>query len=349
MSGLGSDLKIGRFDRENKQMPRSSKRKIIARRPLRAKLIFNATSGKPEESPHQLANILNEMQTQQILPEVYMVRGDSQVEAVVHDAIKAGIKLVVVAGGDGTIDSVAGALVGRSTALGIIPIGTRNNLAFNLGIPVGIAEAVALLRHGRRLKIDVGQVRSGRVKRWFLEAASMGLLSDLYPMADDIQHGNLTQIAGFLSTLVTAIPSHLRLTLDGHKPIETTAHLVLIANMPFLGPRFQVAADVSFNDNRLDVFVFSDMSKLNLINYAMQSTGGAGGAAEDARIEHYRAKHLTIDSDPPMTLLSDGMPLGEGRITALVRRHALTVIAGTVFGSEPAASLVLDPEAKSNG
>lgn len=330
-------------------MSRSSIRKIIARRPLRAKLIFNATSGHPEESPQQLVHILAEMQNQQILPEVYMVRGDSQVEVVVHDAIKAGIKLIVVAGGDGTIDSVAGSLVGRSTVLGIIPIGTRNNLAFNLGIPTGIAEAVALLRDGRCLKIDVGDVRSGRVKRWFLEAASMGLLSDLYPVADDIQHGNLTQIGGFLSTLVTAIPSHLRLTLDGHASFDTTAHLVLIANMPFLGPNFQIANDVSFNDNRLDVFVFSDMSKLNLITYAMQSTGGAGGAAEDTRIKHYRAKHLTIKSDPPMTLLSDGMPLGQGSITARIHRHALTVVAGAVLRGETVASLVTDPKAKSGG
>jgi len=311
-------------------------------RPLRAKLIFNATSGRLEESPHQLANILAEMQDQQILPEVYTVRRDSQVEVVVHNAIKAGIKLVVVAGGDGTIDSVARALVGRSAVLGIIPTGTRNNLAFNLGIPTGIAEAVALLRHGRRMKIDVGEVTSGRVKRWFLEAASMGLLSDLYPVADDIQHGNLAQIGGLLSTLVTAIPSHLRLILDGHTPIDTTAHLVLIANMPFLGPRFQIATDVSFKDNRLDVFVFSDMSKLNLIGYAMQSTGGA---AEDARIKHYRVKHLTIDSDPPMALQADGVPLGQGGLTAQIHRHALTVIAGAVLGGEPVASLVLDPEA----
>lgn len=328
-------------------MSSSSALKLGAHRPLRAKLIFNATSGRPEESPHQLANILAEMQNQQILPEVYVMREGSKVEAVVHYALKVGIKLIVVAGGDGTIDSVAGAMVGRSAALGIIPTGTRNNLAFNLGIPTGIAEAVALLRHGRRMKIDVGQVTSGRVKRWFIEAASLGLLSDLYPVADDIQHGNLAQIGGLLSTLVTAVPSHLRLSRDGHKPLDATAHLVLIANMPFLGPRFQIAPGVSFRDNRLDVFMFSDMSMLNLITYAMQSTGHA---AQDTRIKHYRVKHLTIDSDPPMALQADGVPLGQpGSITALIHRHALTVIAGAVLGGEPVASLVVDPEAVSHG
>ena len=131
----------------------SSRLRITAHRPLRAKLIFNAGSGRPEESPQQLASILSEMQDQQILPEVYTVRPDSRLETVVHDAIKSGIKLIVVAGGDGTIDSVVGAMVGRDAALGIIPTGTRNNVAFNLGITGDIANSVTLLRHGRKLKI----------------------------------------------------------------------------------------------------------------------------------------------------------------------------------------------------
>ncbi|MEP6894052.1 MAG: acylglycerol kinase family protein, partial [Chloroflexota bacterium] len=147
----------------------SRKLKTAFHRPLRAKLIFNPGSGRADESPHQLASILSEMQDHQILPEVFTVRPDSQVETVVRNAIKSGIKLIVVAGGDGTIDSVAGAMIGKDATLGIIPTGTRNNVAFNLGITGDIASSVALLRKGRRLKIDVGRVHCGHVRRWFLE------------------------------------------------------------------------------------------------------------------------------------------------------------------------------------
>src|SRR5512147_2096792 len=155
----------------------SRKLKATFHRPLRAKLIFNPASGKPEESPQQLASILSEMQNHQILPEVYTVRPDSQLEKVVRNAIKTGIKLIVVAGGDGTIDSVMGAMVGTNATLGIIPTGTRNNVAFNLGITGDIPTSVALLRQGRRLKIDVGRIQSGYSRRWFLEAAAIGLVS----------------------------------------------------------------------------------------------------------------------------------------------------------------------------
>jgi diacylglycerol kinase family enzyme len=322
---------------------------IATHHPLRAKLIFNATAGRPGESPQKLADILNEMQSHYILPEVFMVRPDSQVDAVVRSAIRDGIRLIVVAGGDGTIDSVAGAIIGSSATLGIIPTGTRNNVAFNLGIPNTVAEAVSLLREGRRLKIDVGYLESGGTGRWFLEAAALGLLSDLYSAADNIQHGDLAQIANLLSTFASSTPSRLNLTLDRYSQFDMSAYMVLIANMPFIGPHFRISPDVSYNDHRLDVFVFSDMSKLDLISYAMQSTGGG---MEDARIKHYQVKRLAIQSDPQMPVLADGMLLEQGRVTAVVHANSLTIMAGeadVALGERTIALPVMDGEVVSNG
>jgi diacylglycerol kinase family enzyme len=309
-------------------MARSSKSKSAAYRPLRAKLIFNAGSGRPEESPQQLASILSEMQDQQILPEVYSVRPASQLEDVVHDAIRSGIKLIVVAGGDGTIDSILGAMVGSDATLGIIPTGTRNNVAFNLGITGDIASSVALLRKGRRLKIDVGRVHYGHSRHWFLEVAALGLLSDLYPLADDIQHGKLSMIGELLSKFVSATPSRLRMIYDERKKLDTTAHMLVISNMPFLGPHFQISPNVSFMDGRLDVFTFSDMSKLNMISYAMLSQIGH---FEDIGIKHYHVKHVRIRSTPHMPVLADGILLGEGSLSVHIHPRALTVMAGSAL------------------
>jgi diacylglycerol kinase (ATP) len=315
-------------------------------RPLQAKLIFNATAGRSEESPRQLAEILTELQSRQISPEVFMVRPNSRVGAVVQNALRRGVELVIVAGGDGTIDSVAGTLVGSAATLGIIPTGTRNNLALSLGIPSGIAEAVAVLCEGRRLRIDAGNVRSGRGSRWFLEGTTLGLLSDLYPLADDIQHGDLTQIGSLLGTFISSMPSRLRVVLDGRDRLHLAAHMVMIANMPFLGPNFQVAPGVSFNDGLLDVLVYSDMSQMDLIGYTMQALGGA--AVEDARIKHYRVQRLTIHSDPPMLVLADGVSLGQGPVTAFVRPNALSVMAGEVTAGETIASPSADGEGASH-
>lgn len=309
----------------------------ITHHPLRAKLIFNPDSGQPSQSPGQLVSILSEMQHQHIVPEVCIVQPDSRIEAVVHRAIRSGIKLIVVAGGDGTIDSVVGSMVGKDATLGVIPTGTRNNVAFNLGITGDIASCVALLRHGRRLKIDVGRVHCGRARRWFLEGVALGLISDLYPMADDFQHGNLAQIGGLLSTLVSATPSRMRINLDGRQHMAVTAHMMLVANMSFLGPHFQISPDVFFKDGRLDVFTFSDMGKLSMLSYAMLSRGGP---VEHDGIKHYRARHATVVSNPKMPVLADGILLGQGSLSFHIQPRALKVMAGAKLTGQPAP----DPE-----
>lgn len=306
----------------------SRKVKPTSNRPIRAKLIFNAESGRPEESPHQLTSILSEMQDQQILPEVYIVRPNSDLESVVHDAIKTGIQLIVVAGGDGTIDSVIGAMIGRDVTLGIIPTGTRNNVAFNLGITGDIASSVALLRKGHQMKIDVGRVHFGHSRRWFLEGVAIGLISDLYPIADDLQHGDLAQIGVFLSTLISATPSRLRMVLDKSKRFDTTAHMMLITNMPVLGPHFQISSKVSFKDGHIDVFTFPDMSKLNMISSAVFSQLNA---AENIGIKHYRVQHAQIHSIPPMPILADGLLLGEGSLSVHVHARALSMMTGIIL------------------
>ena len=309
----------------------ASKPTSASHRPLRAKLIFNAGSGRPEESPQQLTAILSAMQDEQILPEVHTVRPGTQIEPVVRQAIKSGIKLIVVAGGDGTVDGVVGAMVGTNATLGIIPTGTRNNVAFNLGIVGDIADSVALLRRGRRLKIDVGRVHAGHSRHWFLEAAAIGLVSDLYPMADDIQHGNLTMIGELLSKFVSAAPSRLRMNYDGRKALNTSALMMVVTNMPFLGPHFQISPEVSFRDGRLDVFAFSDMTKLNVVSYAMLSQFGL---AADVSIRHYRVKHARIRSMPRMPVLADGIQLGEGSLSVHIQPHALAVMAGSALAGE---------------
>ena len=224
---------------------------------MKAKLFFNPAAGNPAESAVQLVELLRHLQAQRIEPEVVLVQPGMRLSAIALNAARAAVKMVIVSGGDGTIENVALGLVGSRTTLGIIPTGSRNNLARSLGIPTdNLAAAVALLRGGRRVKIDVGHVRHRKGSRFFLEAGAVGLASALYPSADDIQHGDLGKIGEFLSTLVSAAPSEIRLRLDHRRAeIVAHAHLVLVANMPMTGANFQIGPDISFDDRCLDVLV----------------------------------------------------------------------------------------------
>lgn len=266
------------------------------------------------------------MQAWRMIPEIYLVHPKSQLKAVVRDAIDRGMRLIVVGGGDGTIDSVVDALVGTEARLGIVPTGTRNNVAASLDIPVGnIPEAVAILRRGRSLRVDVGFAYSRHSRRHFFEAASVGLISALFPAADDIQHGNLARIGDLLTTLVGMPVAELRLKLDdGAQKIVTQGHVVLIGNMPFFATNLRISQDVSFVDGLLDVFVFSNLTKLELLGYAVQVISGA---PTDPRVQHFQVRNLEVRSLPRMPVMVDGFMLEEGPLRVCVRRHALAVMA----------------------
>ena len=150
---------------EKKQAKKPQSTKIHRKR---VKLIFNPGSGATGESPVKLMDVISEMQAWKLVPEAYLVEADSDLTSVVLKAFEDGFRMFVVCGGDGTIDAIAGALAGTNATMGIIPTGTQNNVALSLGIPpADIPAAIAILRTGQRVKVDMGHGHSWRNKAVF--------------------------------------------------------------------------------------------------------------------------------------------------------------------------------------
>ena len=304
---------------------------------MRSKLIFNPSAGAARISPIKIEDVIHEMQSWKLVPEAYLVEPESDLEKVVQDALADGILMFVVCGGDGTISSVAKTLAGTKATLGIIPIGTQNNTALSLGIPNEVSDAIAILRKGKRINVDVGTATIGKTDTIFLEVCSVGLVSTLFPSADDIQHGNVTRIGDFLSTLVTSPPAELHLLLDNKKEISDQGHIVLVSNMPHIGFHYQVGQKTSFNDGLLDVLFFADLSKLDLLNYVFQGVGV--GKPEDPRIQHYHVRSVEITTKPAMQIMADGNPIGEGNVHIEVKPRALKVMVARKWLEEQEADL----------
>jgi diacylglycerol kinase (ATP) len=303
-------------------------------RRMKAKLIFNASAGAARGSPIEILDVIHEMQAWKLVPEAFLVEPGCDLSLVVQNALAQGIRMFVVCGGDGTILAVAGALTGTRATLGIIPAGTQNNVALSLGIPSDIPAAIAILRTGRRIKVDMGMAacqrsssEGGKIVRPFLLACVAGLGSAIFPSADDIQHGNLGRIGDFLAALVASPPAEMHLVLDNKQEIHTQGHMGLVSNMPYIGPHFQVSPAAAFNDGLLDVLLFTDLSKMELLGYAAQKA--VGGGTEDSRIQHFQARRVDIDTDPAMPVMADGLEMGVGPLHISVQRHALAVMVGT--------------------
>lgn len=295
-------------------------------RRMRAKLIFNPSAGAARGSPIEIMDVIHEMQAWKLVPEAYLVEPGCDLSVVVQDALAQGIRMFVVCGGDGTILAVAGALTGTRATLGIIPTGTQNNVALSLGIPADIPAAIAILRAGRRIKVDIGMATCGKIVRPFLLACMAGLASAIFPSGDDIQHGNLARIGDFLTALVTSPPAEMHLVLDNKQEIRTQGHVALVSNMPYIGLHFQVGTAVAFNDGLLDVLLFTDLSKMELLGYAAHKVVRAG--TEDPRIQHFQARTVDMDTHPAMPVMADGLEMGEGPLHISVERHALAVMVG---------------------
>ena len=311
-------------------------------RRMKAKLIFNPSAGAARGAPIEIVDVIHEMLAWKLVPEAFLVEAGCDLPGAVRDALAQGIRMFVVCGGDGTISAVSRTLAGAPSAratLGIIPIGTQNNTALSLGIPAEIPAAIAILRTGRRIKVDVGMATCGKVTTPFLEVCSVGLVSTLFPSADDVQHGNLARVGDFLTKLVGSPPAEIHLVLDDKQEVNALGHVVLASNMPYIGVHYKVGPTASFNDGLLDVLFFADLSKLDLLAYVFQGVGT--GKSEDPRIQHYHVRRLEIDTQPAMPIMADGDALGEGRVRIEVRRRVLAVMVGK---SAPEAA----PEAASD-
>jgi len=152
-------------------------------------LILNPVSGTsmmasnqhaPEDNEATILAALNEYD---ITPEVWHTTAEDPGEGLAKKAADEGAELVIAAGGDGTIHAVANGLIGTESVLGIIAIGTMNNLARSLQIPEEIRQACRVIAQGDTKRVDAGKI-NGHV---FLEVAGIGLEAALFPAGEEIK------------------------------------------------------------------------------------------------------------------------------------------------------------------
>jgi diacylglycerol kinase (ATP) len=307
---------------------------------LPAALIFNPASGAADDGGKFDARLHEALDGANIQATSFEAKDGDELAAATARARELGVELVIVCGGDGTVETVANGLVNSGLTLGILPAGTRNNLAASFNIPTDLLAAAALLRSGTPMAIDAVLAACGGHERWFLELFTAGLLTNVFEDAEALQKGNLGALGDLAAKFVGASPSTLHLSLaddEGeHMTLETEAHAVLAMNTPYLGANFRVADDIRYDDGYLDVFLYAGLNKLQLL---AQGLAIATDAAPDPRIRRMRARRLTLRADPPVPVLVDGVNMGEGTASLQVHHAALKVIAGQAVETQHAQQL----------
>jgi YegS/Rv2252/BmrU family lipid kinase len=224
--------------------------------------------------------------------------GDVVATAARGDAVRlaqamatSGVDVVVAWGGDGTINEVAGPLIGTPVALGIVRSGSGDGLGRTLGIPEQPEAAMALAAKGTPRAIDVGYLGD----RHFLNVAGIGFDA---AVAKAFNAGGRRGQAGYLLRTLQTVrgyrSSRYRIRLE-HEASDSTRFLVAFANGREYGGHLILAADADPSDGLLDAVLVNDGSMLRQLWRMRRLSFGVHRPAEG--IFRYRVKHATVAGD----------------------------------------------------
>jgi len=222
-------------------------------------------------------------------------------------AVAFGAKLVVAAGGDGTVGEVANGLIGTSATLGIIPAGTGNDLARHLGIPHDLKRSLAVLKTGQAEAIDVGKAPRG----YFLNVAGCGFDAEV---AAAINHrmkwlkGTTAYVAAVIATLSQYRPQRIQLSIDGELH-EETVMLCAVANAQFYGGGMKIAPLAEVTDGLFDIVLVGDVSRTEFLKTF--PVVFSGDHLKHPKVKHFRGSVVQISSTQPMPMLADGEEIGD--------------------------------------
>ncbi|MFC2032508.1 diacylglycerol/lipid kinase family protein [Chloroflexota bacterium] len=271
-----------------------------------------------------------------------------------RQAVERGAKVVIAAGGDGTVNEVANGLLGSDAALGVLPVGTTNVWALQMGIPAlnpilqsakvakfvndlekriahslpanyyrrALLDAAKVLVEGRTVAVDVGEV-SGR---YFLLWTGIGLdaaITESITLTDKKALGSWAYLLPTLETARRYSSTDILLNIDG-KVTQANTPLIVVSNIQLYGGLFAIGAKACVNDGKLDVCVFKGDGFFTFVQHALKVLSRQH--LRDPKVEYYQCSEITIEASRVLPVHIDGEPFTETPVTICTIPSALKVI-----------------------
>ncbi|MDP3774300.1 MAG: diacylglycerol kinase family lipid kinase [Gemmatimonadales bacterium] len=294
----------------------------------RAVIITNPAAGRSAEA--DLALVRRRLTEVGVVVDVATTGGRGDAERLAREAVSDGAELLIAHGGDGTVMEVAGVLVGTERPIGILPAGTGNLLAGNLGMRRSAQAAVDVILAGKTRAIDVGRMESTTGARYFAVAAGVGFDAQL--MHQTAQHHKRTfGVGAYVATavgLATAITrATVRIETD-QTVFEGQAAIVLVANCrDLITGVFQLHPAIEPDDGFLDVAVLDAATLPGAARVAWRLF--TRRPQSDPGITFLRARTVRVVADPVLPAQADGDAAGHSPIAIEILPRALRVLAPT--------------------
>jgi diacylglycerol kinase (ATP) len=301
-------------------------------------IVMNPNSG------HQIAHRLEPWLRMRLGSECEILKIEPGVDAAAwaRQKAEAGCSRILVMGGDGTFRSIASALIGLETPVGLIPCGTNNNISSVLGMPADPHEAVEVA-----LSAEPQWVSAGGIGCWraggapdssdyiFFEGAGIGLEADLWPIGEAFVRRKFREIIEAPLQLTSDRSVDLVLEIDAPSDrLTVKAFTMTISNTPVTGQHLVLAPGIDIRDPALFLTVYHDLGRLNIIESARALHQGHKGHGYTTT--RYPFMRLKVQSEYPFNVHADGTLIGTLPIEVVSIPKAIRV-------AMPAAALVRAP------
>lgn len=251
---------------------------------------------------------------------VTLISNGAEIAAAVQSALDAQCTAIVAGGGDGTLNAVASRIVGTQTLFGILPLGTLNHFARDLGIPADPAQALEVIAAGRDIAVDVGEVNG----LYFLNNSSLGLYPDI---VRDRKRQQRRLGRGKWIAFVWAVWGALRrfpfltvrLTVNGEAAMHRTP-FVFVGNNSYQMEGFRIGTRARLHDGVLSIYVSHKPSRLGLVLLGLRALFGRLRQAREFR--EYLAAELRVETPHRRLRIATDGEVREMQSPFLYRIHA---------------------------
>lgn len=239
-------------------------------------------------------------------------RAPGELTELAGRAADDGAELLVVVGGDGSVNEVVNGVAGRAgVELAVIARGTGWDFARSLGLPHKVDDAVAVALGGRTRAIDLGRVTyqpwaGGEAQAWFANVASAGMSGAIAERANDTSKalgGKVSYVWATFAVFARWSTTEVTVTVDGERR-TARMHDVVVANGPYFGGGMKICPDADPSDGVLDVLLIGDLTKRDLLVTLPKTFRGKH--LPHPKAELLRGTTVTVEAPEPLPIQLDG-------------------------------------------
>ena len=245
-----------------------------------------------------------------------------EAESMARRGVAEGFEKIVAAGGDGTINEVVNGLAGTEATLGLLPIGTMNVFATELGLPVNDLDRCWNIIQGENIRsVDLPKAN----QKFFVQLAGVGLDAQVVKETSAQLKRNFGPLSYLISAAQIAARQPPRLFIKSEDASIDEGSFVLVGNGRLYGGPFPFFKHAALDDGLLDVIVFKRLGYLEIIKYLQDVVFSSDIRVPE--IEYFQTRHLRVESAQTVPVEIDGELVGNCPVEFTLQNRALRVLA----------------------